>query len=155
MAKDPRFRKDGQPDGRGHGAGSKKTRFAEEDGRRRPGRPKGSKSLKTVYLAAADITVRAVINGKTKRITSKEAMILKEREQAMGGDHRAREHFLKRLDEYSPIEVQPDLTVSLIAEDEVIIADVFKRGVFGIQPLPRAGGENDDGPDSNPPGESE
>ncbi|MCT2559876.1 hypothetical protein N0B51_12905 [Tsuneonella sp. YG55] len=135
MAKEAKFRLDGQPDGRGHAEGSKSTRFAVDDNRTRPGRKKGAKSLKTVYQAVAEIPVDAEIKGKRKRITSKEGIVLKEREQALKGDHRAREHFLKRLSEYSPIEVEPDRTTLLLAEDEVILASAFERGLIGVQPL--------------------
>lgn len=135
MAKEAKFRLDGQPDRRGHAEGSKGTRFAVDDDRPRPGRKKGSKSLKTVYQAVAEIPVEAEIKGKRKRITSKEGIVLKEREQALKGDHRAREHFIKRLSEYSPIEVEPDRTTLLFAEDEAILASAFERGLIGIQPL--------------------
>lgn len=135
MAKEAKFRLDGQPDGRGHAEGSMATRYAADDGRRRPGRKKGAKSLKTVYQAAAEIPIEAEIKGKRKRITSKEGIVLKEREQALKGDHRAREHFIKRLAEYSPIEVEPDRTTLLLAEDEAILASAFERGLIGVQPL--------------------
>lgn len=135
MAKEAKFRLDGQPDGRGHAEGSKSTRFAVDDDRPRPGRKRGSKSLKTVYQAVAEIPVEAEIKGKRKRITSKEGIVLKEREQALKGDHRAREHFIKRLSEYSPIEVEPDRTTLLLAEDEAILACAFERGLIGVQPL--------------------
>jgi hypothetical protein len=135
MAKEIKTRLDGGPDGRGHAEGSKATRFAVEDRRPRPGRKKGAKSLKTVYQAVAEIPVEAEIKGKRKRITSKEGIVLKEREQALKGDHRAREHFIKRLSEYSPIEVESDRTTQLLAEDEAILATAYERGLIGVQPL--------------------
>jgi hypothetical protein len=135
MAKEIRTRLDGAPDGRGHAEASRATRFGAEDGRPRPGRKKGARSLKTVYQTAAEVAVDAEIKGKRKRITTKEAIVLKEREQALKGDHRAREHFIKRLAEYSPIEVEPDRTTLLLAEDEAILASAFERGLIGVQPL--------------------
>ena len=135
MTKGPKFRKDGQLDNRGHSDGSKLTQFAENDGRKRPGRSKGAKSLKSVYQAIGEIPVKADINGKPKRITTKEGIVLKERHQALQGDHRAREHFLKRLAEYSPIEVEPDRTGVLLAEDEELLASAFERGLLGVLPL--------------------
>ena len=135
MAEEIKTRLDGGPDRRGHAEGSKATRFAADDGRPRPGRKKGAKSLKTVYQAVAEIPVEAEIKGKRKRITSKEGIVLKEREQALKGDHRAREHFIKRLSEYSPTEVEPDRTAQLLAEDEAILASAYARGLIGVQPL--------------------
>ena len=135
MAEEIKTRLDGGPDRRGHAESSKATRFGVADGRPRPGRKKGAKSLKTVYQAAAEIPVEAEIKGKRKRITSKEGIVLKEREQALKGDHRAREHFIKRLVEYSPIEVEADRTTQLLAEDEAILASAYERGLIGVQPL--------------------
>lgn len=135
MAKEPKFRADGQPDNRGRSEGSKAQWFAPDDGRKRPGRKKGSKSLKTVYRAIAEIPIKAEIQGKPKRISTKEGIVLKEREQALKGDHRAREHFLKRVAEYSPIEVEPDRTATLLAEDADILASAFERGLLGVLPL--------------------
>lgn len=135
MAKEPKFRTDGQPDNRGRSEGSKTNWFAPDDGRKRPGRTKGSKSLKTVYRAIAEIPVKAEIQGKAKRISTKEGIVLKEREQALKGDHRAREHFLKRVAEYSPMEVEPDRTATLLAEDADILASAFERGLLGVLPL--------------------
>ena len=135
MAKEPKIRLDGQPDQRGHSEGSKSTRFGVDDGRKRPGRTKGAKSLKTVYQAIAEMPVRADVPGIPKRISTKEGIVLKERDQALRGDHRAREHFLKRLAEYSPIEVEPDRTGQLLADDEIVLADAFRRGLIGALPL--------------------
>lgn len=135
MAKEPKFRADGQPDIRGRSEGSKAHWFAPDDGRKRPGRSKGSKSLKTVYRAIAEIPVKAEIQGRAKRISTKEGIVLKEREQALKGDHRAREHFLKRVAEYSPIEVEPDRTATLLAEDADILASAFERGLLSVLPL--------------------
>ncbi len=135
MPKEPRFRADGQPDNRGRSEGSRAHWFAPDDGRKRPGRGKGSKSLKTVYQAVAEIPVKADIQGKARRISTKEGIILKEREQALKGDHRAREHFLKRVAEYSPMEVEPDRTAALLVEDADILASAFERGLLGVLPL--------------------
>ena len=134
MAKEPKFRKDGHPDGRGHGEGSKGSRFHKDDGRRRPGRPKGALSLKTIYLNAASMPIYVTINGKRKRITTADAIVLKQREKALGGGERAAERFIEKLEQYSTIEVQPDLTAQLLAEDESILASAGRRGVIGRDP---------------------
>ena len=131
MAKEPKFRKDGHPDGRGHSEGSKGSRFAEDDGRRRPGRPKGALSVKTIYLNAASMPIYVTINGKRKRITTADAIVLKQREKALGGGERAAERFIEKLEQYSPIEVQPNRTAELLAEDEVILAGGSARGELG------------------------
>lgn len=141
MAKDPKFRKDGHPDLRGHGEGSKASRFQEGDGRRRPGRRKGALSLKTIYLNAGAMPIYVTINGKRTRITTADAIVLKQREKALGGGERAAERFMEKLEQYSPIEVQPDLTGELLAEDEVILAGAAGRGLLDGEPP--AGGKED------------
>lgn len=131
MAKPPRYRGDGLPDGRGHAEGSRPTRFAHDDGRKRPGRRKGSKSLKTIYqnIAAIPLTVD-LGNGRKKRITSLEGMVHKQREKALKGDQRAAERFLERIADYSPPDVQLDLTAQLMEEDAVLLASARARGLL-------------------------
>jgi hypothetical protein len=139
MAKGPKFRKDGHPDGRGHSEGSKGSRFGEDDGRRRPGRPKGALSLKTIYLNAAAMPIYVTINNKRRRITTADAIVLKQREKALGGGERASERFIEKLEQYSPIEVQPDRTGELLAEDQAILASAAARGLLGDGEPPTTG----------------
>jgi len=131
MAGGPRFRKDGAPDGRGLSEGSKSTQFAAGDQRKRPGRPKGSKSLKDVYLAAAAMPVEVKIGNRTKRIATKEAVVLKQRDQALKQGERAAERFIAKVEQYTPLEVEPDLTAGLLADDAEILAAAFERGLLG------------------------
>lgn len=149
MAKDPKFRNDGEPDGRGHSDGSKPSRFQENDGRRRPGRTKGALSLKTIYMNAAAMPIYVTIGDKRKRISSADAIVLKQREKALSGSERAGERFIDKLEQYTPIEVQPDLTAELMAEDEAILASAAARRFLDGGELPAredpASGEFDDG----------
>jgi hypothetical protein len=133
MAKEPKYRKDGAPDGRGHAEGSAATRFDSGDGRRRPGRTKGAKSLKTIYKAAASMPVTATdpkTLKKTRYIT-KEAVVLKQREKALRGEDRALERFIDRIELYDPPEVDADRTATLLAEDAELLAEALGRGAIG------------------------
>lgn len=131
MAKPPKFRADGGPDGRGHADGSRATRFAIDDGRRRPGRTKGSKSLKHVYLDVAATPVVLDRDGRKKKISTTHGIVMKQREKALKGDQRASELFLDRIAEYSPPDVQLDLTATLLDEDALLLAGARRRGVVG------------------------
>ncbi len=130
MAGPQKQRLDGGPDGRGHADGSRATRFAPDDGRRRPGRRKGSKSLKTIYLEVAATPVVLDRDGKKKKISTTQGIVMKQREKALKGDQRASERFLDRIVEYSPPEVQLDLTQALLAEDAQLLADARRRGLI-------------------------
>lgn len=130
MAKPPKNRADGEPDGRGHADASRATRFAPGDDRPRPGRRKGSKSLKTIYLEIAATPVVLDRNGRKKKISTTQGIVLKQREMALKGDQRASERFLDRIVEYSPAEVQLDLTQALLAEDAQLLAQARRRGLL-------------------------
>jgi hypothetical protein len=135
MAKPPKIRDDGLPDGRGHAEGSRSTQFAQDDGRVRPGRRKGSKSLKTIYQTIAAIPLTVDLgNGKKKRITSLEGMVHKQRQKALNGHQRATERFLERIADYSPPEVQLDLTAQLLEEDAALLASARGRGLIAPSP---------------------
>ena len=139
MAGPPKQRADGEPDGRGHADASRATRFTPGDDRPRPGRRKGSKSLKTIYLAIAATPVVLDRNGRKKKISTTEGIVMKQREKALKGDQRASERFLDRIVEYSPPEVQLDLTQALLAEDAQLLADARRRGVIpSIDPVDTA-----------------
>ena len=150
MAKELKFRKDGLPDGRGRSPGSQRTQFASEDGRRRPGRRKGSKSLSTIYRAIADTLVTITKDGRQRRITRKEAIVLKEALLAMQGDSRAREGFLRRLQESSPPEVEADRTAQLLKEDQEILRQAVDRGLIDPTEKPPARPDHGDGSGEGP-----
>ena len=129
MSDDQNFGSDGQPDGRGRSEGSKATQFTPGDGRRRPGRPRGSKSLRTIYRAVGQAKIAVTMNGKTLRLTKAEAIILKQAEKALRGEQRPAERFLDKIEQYSPVEVEPDLTAALLDADLEILASARKRGL--------------------------
>jgi hypothetical protein len=83
MTDDPKFGPDGRPDGRGRSEGSKASQFAPGDGRPRPGRPKGSKSLRTIYRAVGQSLIAVTMNGRTRKLMKAEAIILKQADLAL------------------------------------------------------------------------
>ncbi|MBA3527375.1 MAG: hypothetical protein H0T82_10725 [Sphingomonas sp.] len=143
MAKPPKFRGDGAPDGRGHADGSRATRFAAGDNRRRPGRTKGSKSLKHIYLDVAATPVLLDRDGRKKKISTTHGIVMKQREKALKGDQRASEHFLDRITEYSPPDAQLDLTAKLLEEDALLLAAARPRGIIGETEPDSGSGEGD------------
>jgi len=134
MAKPPSMRGDGELDGRGQAEGSVPTRFAPGDGRKRPGRPKGAKSLATIYRHVGQIPLTVDQGGRKRRISTAEGVVLKQRELALKGNQRASERFLDKIETYDPVEVRPDLTAHLLAEDAELLASARARGLLGCEP---------------------
>lgn len=130
MADGPNLRSDGEPDGRGKSEGSKSTQFAAGDDRRRPGRPKGAKSLRSIYRAAGKAKISVTVGGVTRRLTKTEAVILKQLDLALHGEQRPAERFLDRIEQYTPVEVDADLIGALIGEDMNLLAIARERGLI-------------------------
>lgn len=130
-AKPPRFRADGALDERGHAAGSKPTRFTANDGRSRPGRPKGSRDERTIINKLRALPVHGTDgNGRKRKFDTYEAILMKMRQMALGGNIKAMEALLKRLDRYATPSAEPDRTRQLLEEDAFILETAHRRGIF-------------------------
>lgn len=130
MAGPTKIRSDGGIDGRGHGEGSVQTRFAAGDGRKRPGRTRGAKSLATIYREVAKMPLALELGGKKTTISTAQGIVLKQREKALKGDQRAAEHLLVKIETHDPVEVRPDLTAQLLEEDADLLASARARGLL-------------------------
>lgn len=142
MAKPPKYLPNGQLDGRGRGEGSFATRFGSDDGRNRPGRKKGSKSLATIYREVAKIPLVLDRDGKKRKISTKEAIVLKQRDKAIKADQRASERMLDKFEALDPPEVNPDQTGVLLAEDADLISGWAARQV-PTPPVPATSADNE------------
>ena len=123
--KPPKITKDGLPDGRGHGQGSKATRFSAYDNRPRPGRPTGARDLKTIVAAIRNLPVAK--DGK-RRVIAQEAILRAQVKKALAGDTRAAQFVQSQIDRFEQPVVNPDLTGQLLAEDAEILAATLARG---------------------------
>ena len=112
---------------RGHGEGSKATRFGQDDGRPRPGRKKGARDERTLLQLIKDLKVTVNLPGVPARIDTHLAYLLKLRERALKGDLKAIEMLDRKLAQYAIPSVQPDLTADLLAEDIAIIENARLR----------------------------
>jgi hypothetical protein len=136
--KPPKIRADGEIDNRGHGEGSKSTRFAAGDGRPRPGRRKGSRDERTIVQAIRDMPVAVKDgSGRRKKVSTYDAILMTMRQKALAGDIKAAEVLLKRIERHEPPSVERNQTSDLLAEDRLILDAGRRRGL-----LPSAG---DDG----------
>ena len=78
----------------GRGKPPKKTRFKKGKSGNPNGRPKGSQNFKTIVerQLSAPITIRE--NGKVRKISATEAVVMKLKAEAVGGSHRAMQYLL-------------------------------------------------------------
>ena len=128
--KELRIRKDGEQDNRGEAEGAKATQFKSGDGRRRPGRPKGSKDERTETREIQNMLVEVEIKGRKKMRSTRFAMMLVQRGKALKGDRHATEWLDQKFSKHEPPIYEPDLTQKLLAEDEVLLAHAYARGLL-------------------------
>ncbi|MGM0743416.1 MAG: DUF5681 domain-containing protein [Pseudomonadota bacterium] len=82
----------------GYGKPPKHSRFKKGQSGNRKGRPKGSLNFKTELREVLNESVTVTQKGKPKKVTARMAAILRLREQALKGDHRAIDRFLQLAD---------------------------------------------------------
>jgi hypothetical protein len=117
----------GEPDMRGQAEGSRATRFGAGDGRRRPGRRKGSKDIKTIVQSVQNMTIAVDLPGLPRKIDTYHAVLLKLREKALKGDTKAINMLFDKFGQYAPPSVEPDLTAQLLEEDQEILRFARER----------------------------
>ncbi|MGA7325076.1 MAG: DUF5681 domain-containing protein [Rhodomicrobium sp.] len=83
----------------GRGNPPKHTQFKKGVSGNKSGRPKGSKNLSTIIMAAARDQVTARIGGKQRRISKLQATAMQLATKAAGGDQAAMGKFLDWVDE--------------------------------------------------------
>lgn len=126
-----KLKADGTPDGRGHSEGSKATRLRSGHKRPGPGRPKGSRDERSEVEEIKNMTVKAVVNGRERRVGTRMFNMLRMREKAGKGDIRAIEWLDRKFAQYEPPVVELHLTAQRLEEDQAILADARARGVLG------------------------
>jgi hypothetical protein len=91
------------------------------------GRPKGARNFKTIVKATLKAPVRVTRDGKSRKISTLEALLLRLREKGLSGDHRA----VKVLIELAQAYCEEEITASgvLSAEDTKVL-QIYKRRVL-------------------------
>ena len=113
----------------GYGRPPKHSRFKPGESGNPKGRPSGSRNLRTDVKRALKKPVTFVENGKRRKTSTQEAVILKLREKALKGDTRALDMLMDLAARYNDEPSPPAADESLSAEDEAIIADYLARKV--------------------------
>ncbi len=112
----------------GHGKPPKSGQFHKNDGRHRPGRPKGSKNIATLVLEAAAAKIVVTIDGKKRRISKSQAACIQLANKGAMGNETL---MLKFIDLIADIEARAE--AARPAEypfsdlDNKVITEVYKR----------------------------
>jgi hypothetical protein len=103
-------------------------RFKKGDGRKRPGRPKGSKNIATYVLEAAEAQVEVTIDGKKRRISKKQSAAIQLANAGAMGDPKL---LLKFIDLIAEIEAQAEAArpseYPFSDADKTVIQETYKR----------------------------
>ena len=112
----------------GRGKPPKDTQFKKGDGRKRPGRPKGSKNLATIIMEAARDQVTVTIDGKKRKISKKQSAAIQLANAGATGNPRL---LVKFLDLIAEIEAQAEAArpseYPFSDVDIKIIQEIYKR----------------------------
>jgi Family of unknown function (DUF5681) len=84
-----RFKSDASDYKVGYGKPPKESQFRPGQSGYLKGRPKGARNLKTIVKATLKAPVRVTRDGKSRKVSTLEAMLLRLREKGLSGDHRA------------------------------------------------------------------
>jgi hypothetical protein len=125
------MRKRKQPSGDGayevgYGKPPEHTRFAPGRSGNPNGRPKGTRNFATDLKATLKAPVRITRDGKPRRVSTQEAMLLRLREKALAGDARA----LDRLISLAQAHNNEELTaLSRLSTEDTAVLELFESRV--------------------------
>lgn len=114
------------------------TRFRKGDGRKRPGRPKGSKNIVTMIMEAARDQVAVVIEGQKRKISKAQAAVTQLANAGATGDPKL---MLKFIDLIADIEAKAEAA----RPSEYPFSDVDKKVIQEVYTRLRAYDDRADG----------
>ena len=113
----------------GHGKPPRHSQFKPGQSGYPKGRPKGSRNFKTAVKATLKAPVKVTRDGKSRKVSTLEAMLLRLREKALGGDLRALDRLLQLAQAYSEDELAA--AVGLSADDANVLRIYRARVLSG------------------------
>lgn len=111
----------------GHGKPPKEYQFPEKTSGNPKGRPKGSKNFKTDAKEVLNEKVPVTNNGRTKKVSTQRAALMRLREKALNGDIRAIEKYLELARTYNDEDLADSDGKPLAASDEAILKEYLER----------------------------
>ncbi len=104
------------------------TRFRKGDGRKRPGRPKGSKNIATLVLEAANAQIEVTIEGKKRKISKAQSAAIQLANAGAMGNPKL---LLKFIDLIAAIEARAEAArpaeYPFSDADKAVIQETYKR----------------------------
>lgn len=121
----------------GFGKPPKHSQFQPGQSGNPKGRPKGSHNFKTDVRSTLKAPVRVTRDGKPRKISTQEAMLLRLREMALSGDGRALDRLIALAQTYNNEELTA--SAGLSADDASILAVFRARVLSGAASAPDTG----------------
>jgi hypothetical protein len=119
----------------GYGKPPKHARFVPGRSGNPNGRPKGTRNFKTDLKATLKAPVRITRDGKPRKVSTQEAMLLRLREKALSGDARSLDRLISLAQTYNNEELT---AASGMSADDTMLLELFKSRVKSgmIDPQP-------------------
>jgi hypothetical protein len=127
----------------GYGKPPKQTRFKVGQSGNPKGRPKGVRNFKTDLRATLKAPVKLMRDGRPRKVSTQEAMLLRLREKALGGDSRALDRLILLAQAYN----NEELTAATgLPADDAKLLDIFgARILSGAVGRPQPANERTEG----------
>lgn len=117
----------------GYGHPPKKWQFQKGKSGNPKGRPKEAKSLGSVVKKQLGDKVQLLQNGKPKKVSKMEALVMRLVKDALEGKPRAQTEILKLAQFYLPEEVQSDGAGKAVAAEDQALVDAFVKRMMKRQ----------------------
>ena len=126
----------------GYGKPPRHSRFKLGQSGNPKGRPKGARNFRTDVKATLEAPVKVTREGRPRKVSTQEAMLLRLREKALSGDSRALDRLILLAQTYNDDELVA--AVGLSIEDEHVLRIYRERVLSGAAHTPELVKGNDD-----------
>lgn len=111
----------------GYGKPPQSSQFKPGQSGNPKGRRKGARSFKTDLMEILKTPVEVTEGGKSRRISTQHASLMRLKEKALKGNERALDRLLAYAAQYNSEEVLEVGTTALLAEDREILESALRR----------------------------
>jgi hypothetical protein len=111
----------------GYGKPPKHTRFAKGQSGNPRGRPKGSKNVATIFRSVGRETIRVTENGRTRRMTKIEAMLIQIFNKALAGNLPAAKEVMSWNRIFDDENAHADIETPDREKNRIVLAGLLQR----------------------------